>query len=380
MNKKMRDLLAKIKSKTEEARQHNEAGEVDLVKACLDEVDNLKGEYETEKRLFEAEQDELDPEEHGDNGGAADVSEEKSFVEYLRKANSTGMSQGANGAIIPKTIASKIIRDIINISPIVERATKYYTKGALSIPVYGTDSSADSPTGDIAAAYQGTEFTALTAGQGKFTSVDLSGYVLGALTVISNKLINNTDINIVAKVEELMTEAFRVKLERELIHGTSGKMTGAVSTTNKKTLTTYALSGITFDVLIDMQAMVPQIYQSNAMWIMSNKTFTALRKTKNSQNDYLMKDIETGFSWKILGSPVYLSDAMDEADVQEGFPVLYGDFSGMALKIAKQLELQVLNEKYADKNAKGVVGWLEADSKVENNQKIAVLQSGKSTG
>lgn len=275
MNKKMRDLLAKIKSKTEEARQHNEAGEVDLVKACLDEVDNLKGEYETEKRLFEAEQDELDPKEHGDNSGA-DVSEEKSFVEYLRKANSTGMSQGANGAIIPKTIASKIITDIINISPIVERATKYYTKGALSIPVYGTDSSADSPTGDIAAAYQGAEFTALTEGQGKFTSVDLSGYVLGALTVISNKLINNTDINIVAKVEELMTEAFRVKLERELIHGTSGKMTGAVSTTNKKTLTTYALSGITFDVLIDMQAMVPQIYQSNAMWIMSNKTFTSL--------------------------------------------------------------------------------------------------------
>lgn len=379
MNKKMRDLLAKIKSKTEEARQHNEAGEVDLVKACLDEVDNLKGEYETEKRLFEAEQDELDPEGHGDNGGA-DLSEEKSFVEYLRKAASAGMSQGSNGAIIPKTIASKIITDIINISPIVERATKYYTKGALSIPVYGTDSFADSPTGDIAAAYQGAEFTALTEGQGKFTSVDLSGYVLGALTVISNKLINNTDINIVAKVEELMTEAFRVKLERELIHGTSGKMTGAVSTTNKMTLTTYALSGITFDVLIDMQAMVPQIYQSNAMWIMSNKTFTALRKTKNSQNDYLMKDLENGFSWKILGSPVYLSDAMDEADAQEGFPVLYGDFSGMALKIAKQLELQVLNEKYADKNAKGVVGWLEADSKVENNQKIAVLQSGKQNG
>ena len=71
---------------------------------------------------------------------------------------------------------------------------------------------------------------------------------------------------------------------------------------------------------------------------------------------------------------------MDEATVQGGFPVLYGDFSGMALKLAKQLELQVLNEKYADKNAKGVVGWLEADSKVENNQKIAVLQSGKQNG
>ena len=70
-----------------------------------------RGEYETEKRLFEAEQDELDPEGHGDNGGA-DLSEEKSFVEYLRKAASAGMSQGSNGAIIPKTIASKIITDI----------------------------------------------------------------------------------------------------------------------------------------------------------------------------------------------------------------------------------------------------------------------------
>ena len=375
MNKKMRDLLAKIKSKTEEARQHNEAGEVDLVKSCLDEVDNLKAEYETEKRLFEAEQDELDPEDHNNNGGA-DVSEEKSFVEYLRKANSPGMSQGSNGAIVPKTIANKIISDIVNVSPVIEKATKYYTKGALSIPVYGTDTSATSPTGDIAAAYQGDEFTALTAGQGKFTSVDLAGYMLGALTVVSNKLINNTDINIVGKIEELMTEAFRIKLERELIHGTDSKMTGAVSSTNKKTLTTHTLAGITFDTLIELQAMVPQVYQSNAIWIMSNNTFTSLRKSKNNNNDYIMKDIENGFGWKILGSPVYISDAMDEATVQSGFPVLYGDFSGMALKLAKQLELQVLNEKYADQNAKGVVGWLEADSKVENNQKIAVLQSG----
>lgn len=375
MNKKMRDLLAKIKSKTEEARQHNEAGEVDLVKSCLDEVDNLKAEYETEKRLFEAEQDEIDPEDHNNNG-SAEVNEEKSFVEYLRKANSPGMSQGSNGAIVPKTIANKIISDIVNVSPIIEKATKYYTKGALSIPVYGTDTSASSPTGDIAAAYQGDEFTALTAGQGKFTSVDLSGYMLGALTVVSNKLINNTDINIIGKIEELMTEAFRIKLERELIHGTSNKMTGAVSSTNKKTLTTYTLAGITFDTLIELQAMVPQVYQSNAIWIMSNNTFTALRKAKNNNNDYIMKDIENGFGWKILGSPVYISDAMDEATVQGGFPVLYGDFSGMALKLAKQLELQVLNEKYADQNAKGVVGWLEADSKVENNQKIAVLQSG----
>ncbi len=60
-----------------------------------------RGEYETEKRLFEAEQDELDPEGHGDNGGA-DLSEEKSFVEYLRKAASAGMSQARTVRLSPK--------------------------------------------------------------------------------------------------------------------------------------------------------------------------------------------------------------------------------------------------------------------------------------
>lgn len=69
-----------------------------------------------------------------------------------------------------------------------------------------------------------------------------------------------------------------------------------------------------------------------------------------------------------------LCQHMPAATTANGVPVLYGDFSGMALKIAKDIEIQPLVEKYADQNAIGFVGWLEADSKVENNQKIAALK------
>ena len=303
---------------------------------------------------------------------------EKSFVGFVRgeKAASAGMSQGANGAIVPKSIASKIIENIINVSPIVEKATKYYTKGTLSIPVYGTDADADTPTGDVAAAYQGDEFTALTAGQGKFTSVDLAGYAIGALSVLSNKLLNNTDIDVLEFIEKKMADAFRVKLENELINGTPDKMTGAVSSSNVLQLSTKTVAGITMDTLIDLQLRVPQIYQADCMWIMNKDTFAAIRKLKNSQNDYyLTRDLTNGFGWKLLNAPVYISDVVDGATVSEGIPVLYGDFSGMALKIAKDLEIQVLNEKYAEQNAKGIVGWMEPDSKVENHQKIAILKS-----
>ena len=379
MNKKMRDIMASIKSKTEEARTKKEAGDVEAATELLGEIETLKADYELEEKLFKAEQLEVPEDEN--HGEKKDSDAEKSFIGYIRgeKAASAGMSQGANGAIVPKSIAKKIVEEIVNTSPIVEKATKYYTKGTLSIPVYGTDTSADSPTGDVAAAYQGDEFTALTAGQGKFSSVDLTGYAIGALSILSNKLINNTDIDVLGFIEGEMVKAFRVMLENELINGTSGKMTGAVSTTNVLELTTKTLAGITMDTLIELQLMVPQIYQPNCIWIMNKETFGAIRKLKNSDNNYyLTRDLASGFGWTLLNAPVYISDAVDAATKASGFPVLYGDFSGMALKIAKELEIQVLSEKYADKNAKGVVAWMEPDSKVENNQKIAIITSAAS--
>jgi hypothetical protein len=37
------------------------------------------------------------------------------------------------------------------------------------------------------------------------------------------------------------------------------------------------------------------------------------------------------------------------------------------------MTIEVLREKYATQHAVGVVGWVEFDSKVENDQKIAAL-------
>lgn len=58
MNKKMREILAKIQAKTAEAKSFMAEGEnKDVAKATalMDEVDTLKAEYETEKRIYEAE-------------------------------------------------------------------------------------------------------------------------------------------------------------------------------------------------------------------------------------------------------------------------------------------------------------------------------------
>ena len=38
------------------------------------------------------------------------------------------------------------------------------------------------------------------------------------------------------------------------------------------------------------------------------------------------------------------------------------------------MNIEVLREKYADEHAVGVVGWLEFDAKVIDEQQIAVLE------
>ena len=63
MNKRMRELLALIDQKTAEARGYMDGENKDVSKASeiLDEVDALKKEYETEKRLVEDEKKEVAP-------------------------------------------------------------------------------------------------------------------------------------------------------------------------------------------------------------------------------------------------------------------------------------------------------------------------------
>ena len=69
--------------------------------------------------------------------------ESKQFVDYIRgvieNRSEGNLTTGSNGAIIPKTIAKKIVAKAYDLSSILRDATKYNTKGTLSIPVYGAE-------------------------------------------------------------------------------------------------------------------------------------------------------------------------------------------------------------------------------------------------
>lgn len=300
------------------------------------------------------------------------AAEESAFVDYVLgraselRAGEQNMTMANNGAIIPTSIADRIVTAVRDRCPILSGATIYRVNGTLKVPVWGKANT----THDIAVGYQ-TEFTELTADSGKFTSVDLSGYLAGALTLIGNSVENNSVFNVTDFIINQMAEEIALFLEKELLNGTSGKATGALSTPTA--VTAASAAAITADELIELQAQVKQVYQANACWTMAPETFTSLKKLKDSNGRYLLQDDVTGeFPYRLLGKPVYLSDNMPKLAAGAS-AVLYGDYSGLSVNLREDISIQVLREKYATQHAIGVVAWFEFDSKVTDSQKLAVL-------
>ena len=72
--------------------------------------------------------------------------EERAFEAYIRKscgadnvqerAGEQNLTMGNNGAIIPTTIANRIITAVKDICPIYARATMYHVNGTLKVPVW----------------------------------------------------------------------------------------------------------------------------------------------------------------------------------------------------------------------------------------------------
>ena len=296
------------------------------------------------------------------------LDEEKMFEAYIRgqlNERANNMTKGDNGAVIPQTIADKIIKKVYDICPVLDKSSKYNVKGTLTIPYYDESETA------ISVAYQ-TEFSPMSSNVGEFTStVTLTGFLAGALALVSRSLINNSQFNIVDHVVDLMAEHIARFIEGELLNGTEDKVAGLSSLTN--VVTAEASNAITADEVIKLHDAIKDRYQQNAIWIMSTETRTALRLLKDNMGRYMLQDdISLPFGTSLLGKPVYVSDNMPEIGAGNT-AIYYGDMRGLATKFSENINIQVLREKYADMHADGIIGWFEFDSKVEDNQKIAKL-------
>lgn len=296
--------------------------------------------------------------------------EERAFESYIRGTldletrADVNLTKSDNGAVIPSSIANKIIEKVKEMSPLFAMATHYNVGGTLTIPSY------DESTQKITMAYA-TEFATIDSTSGKFTSISLTGFLAGARSLVSKSLVNNSQFDLVPFVVRKMAEAAAYWIENQLINGTTSKIEGLSKVA--ASVTAASATAVTADELIDLQETIPDVYQGGCIWVMSKATRTAIRKLKDGQNNYLLnKDATSRWGYTLFGKDVYISDNMPDMAAGKR-AILYLDPTGLAVKMTETPSVEVLREKYADQHAIGVICWMELDSKVENAQKIAAL-------
>ena len=296
--------------------------------------------------------------------------EEMQFDAYLRgkvneRAGELSPANDVGGKLIPTTIVNRIIRKVYDICPILERSQKFNVKGNLAVSFYPADSN------KITVAYH-DEFSPLASSTGNFDTVVLGGFLAGCLTKVSRSLVNNVQFDLVGFVVDEMAYAIKRWIEHELLNGTEGKIEGLSTLGN--VVTAGSASAITADDIVKLHDAIKDEFQTNAIWIMSPATRTALRLLKDEMGRYLLQDdVSLPFGTSLLGKPVYVSDSMPEIATGNRV-VFYGDMRGLGTKFSEEMNVEVLRERYADEHAVGVIGWLEMDAKVIDEQQIAVLK------
>lgn len=363
----------------------------------VDQIENLTKNVETEQRAFSQEENEkfesltkevedidktiaqveraqkltrVDTTTDNDEGENEEDLEVRAFADTIRRGADSNITKGDNTAVIPKTIANRIVDKIKDISPLFRDATKYNVKGTFSIPYV------DSANDNITVAYA-EEFTDLDAKSTHLLSVDLTGYLMGVLAKISISLLNSTDIDLVDFVVNKMAASAAAFIDKEILDpsaptGDNAKIKGLSNA--EQIVYAGSVSAITADTLIKLKNKLKSAYQAGAYFVMHPETLTAIQLLKDNNQRYIFNDeIQNGFSGTILGKPVYTSDQCPTIAEDANVIFYINPSQALAVKMVEE-SITILRERYATQHALGIVDWVELDARIQNQQAVAALK------
>ena len=365
---KRNDLIDQIETLTkgveteQRAFSDDENSKFEELTKAVEDIDRTIEQLERATKLSKV--DTAADNSHAENTEDVEI---RAFANYIRRGEDSNITKEDNGAVIPKTIAQKIIDKVKNISPLYRDSEKYNIKGTVSIPYV------DAANDNITVAYA-AEFTELEAKSTKLLSIDLKGYLSGALAKISVSLINSTDIELVDFVVAKMAAAVADFIDKEILDPVdpTHKITGLSNV--EQIVYAGSESALTTDTLIRLKNKLKSAFQNGAYFVMHPETLTAVQLLKDKNDRYIFNDeIQNGFSGTILGKPVYTSDQCPEIDADKDVIFYINPSQALAVKTVED-SVTILREKYATQHAIGVVEWLELDAKIQNQQAVAALR------
>lgn len=253
----------------------------------------------------------------------------------LNEAETRAMTSAASsgGAAIPTRTMDVVLGQLKDTPGILSMITLLNIPELISLP-------AENVVGDASWVAEGTDSTP-------------SDDTLRAISLSAYELIKT--IKITAKLEKMSIDAFeewvtatlvrklRAACKKAVFSGTGvNQPTGLDSATwdDKNSITVAKDASLTYDNLVDVEALVGEDYLDNAVWVMNRKTKAQVAKLKDDNKRPLFeRAIENGFVGNLLDRPVRL-----EGGVADG-EIYFGDWkAGYVMNFASPIELAKSSE------------------------------------
>lgn len=350
---RIEEILALVEAE-QRPMTEEEMAEIEALKTEVEEINKQKEVVESTRNLKPVKEENKKDEvkEIMERNLEVRAQEERAFIEALQEGNTRSLGS-ANKAIIPNTIADRIIEKVVELSDVISHAEVVRYTGDYTIVCESE--------GTQGADYFNGNFAELVS---QVTTEVLGGHTIGGVEKISNDTINSTTIDVVEYVVNKIARKIAEKVEKEILDGTEGKIKGLSKVTNKIEVT----GEVTPETLIDMQNQLRGAKPSECMFVVNRATFGALRKAKDATGRFYMENsmgIDGELVSSMFGSRVVVSDVTTR-------PVAYIAKGAVTVKFAQELNIQILKELYATQNCIGVLGSISVDACANSNDKVVI--------
>ena len=233
------------------------------------------------------------------------------------------------GAVIPLETANMIFEKMKKVAPMLSQITLLRVAGNVKFAIEGTR--------NVAAIH--TENAAITPATDTLTYVTLAGYEYAKVIRISKTVATMAIDAFETWLVNMLAEDIARAIEDDIINGTDSNEPKGVEKANTwttGTLISVAASALDFDDIMDLIALLPNGYMSNAKFLCNSRMFYGtLAKIKDAEGSPIyVRDMESGVGFRIMGFPVILSDYVANNTAY------FGDFSKVIGNLSQDIMVE----------------------------------------
>ena len=232
-----------------------------------------------------------------------------------------GNDAGAGYLLAPPEMQKEILKNIIEMTPI---------RAICSVKTIGSQSyKAPKRTGTASATRVGETGARTNTGDPAYGMLEILAPELFARFEVSQQMLEDSDYDLMAELRMESADQFSFKEGYESVNGTgagTNQCEGMLVNADIGEVVSGSAAAITADGMIDLYHAIKTAYTRNALFGLNRASLKAVRKLKDTTNQYLwIPGIANAAPNTILGAPyVEMPDLPDPA--ASAYPVLYGDF------------------------------------------------------